>query len=301
MDLPPPPNPSSLPAEQSSSFNSIFGSKPPIPSGASQDTINQINSMGRRVRMMEEAVMNVRRKIEIQEEDALKTNKSQSGDIRALFSEIDDVKHELKSFKDDMVKIISELQGMAKKEELATVQRYIEIWQPIKFVTQNEVQKIVEHVIDMRLSDKRIVDDLINGKINRASVESAPTNPEHMIDMDSEPLVETIREKVRDAKKLQEDEEPQIPARPTPISKPKENTNTDAYPASILHALASNIEQQRKTVSESHIHPSDPQTDIQDVDDKDSREQKEKEIEKYKTRIDEVMRRKKELHDLLGK
>jgi hypothetical protein len=301
MDLPPPPNPNNLPPADASSFNSIFGNKPAAPS-INPDTISQVNSLGRRVRMMEEAVMNVRRKIEIQEEDALKANKSTSTNVQTLFGEIDDLKHQVKSFKDDMIKIIKELQSTAKKEDFAALQKYVELWQPIKFVTQQEVASIVDHVIDQRLSDKRIVEQLIESKIGRSSIEAAAENPERLRDIEPEPLVETIREKVRDAKRIpDDDEEPEVPARPAPIAKPKEKINTDPFPSSILQSLASNIERERKSVSESHIHPKDPNTDIQDVDNKKDREQKDKEVDQYRARINDIMKRKKELHDLLGK
>ena len=106
---------------------------------------------------------------------------------------------------------------------------------------------------------------------------------------------------MRDAKKLKEDEEQEIPAQQRSMSKPNEKVNTEAYPQSILHALASNIERDRKSVSESHIHPSDPDTDIIDIDNKKERDTKSKEVDAYQSRINTIIKRKKELHDLLGK
>lgn len=300
MDLPPPPNPDQIPPmDNSNSFNSIFSSAKTQMPGIGSDAVGQINSIGRRVRMMEEAVMNLRRKLEIQEEDQLKADKRQGNDIQTLFGEVDEMKHQIKSFKDDMVKIIKELQNTAKKEELTAIKKYIEIWQPINFVTQKEVQSIVDHAIQMRLSDKTILDSLFEKNIERRSVDSTPANPELYVEP---PLtdVETIGNRIRNIKKISEDEEPEVSARQDDIDKPREKISTEAYPPSILHALASHIEKERKTVSESHIHPNDPNTDILDVENKDERKTKQKEMEKYRARIDEINKRKKELHDLLG-
>lgn len=301
MDLPPPPNPNQLPPQnQVDSFNSIFSSKPTPPS-VNPDTISQINSLGRRVRMMEEAVMNIRRKIEIQEEDQLKADKRQTNDIQTLFGEVDGMRRQLKGFKDDMVKIIQELQNTAKKEELTAIKKYVELWQPIHFVTQNEVEKIVSHIIDMRLSDKTLFDALLDKKIETKSIESAPINPEHLVDREPEVYSENINRRVKGIKPSDEDEEPEVPARQTPVDKPKPKVSTEAYPPSILHAIANNIENQRKSQSESHIHPDDPGTDIEDV--KENKERKKlssEEAQAYKARIDAILKRKKELHDLLG-
>ena len=112
---------------------------------------------------------------------------------------------------------------------------------------------------------------------------------------------ENINRRVKGIRPSDEDDEPDVPARPVPVEKPRPKLSTEAYPPSILHAIASNIESQRKKQSESHIHPDDPGTDLEDV--KESKEKKKlsnEEAEAYKARIDAILKRKKELHDLLG-
>jgi len=297
MDLPPPPNPNQLPPiEQSNSFNSIFGSKPSV-AGMNPDTVSQINSLSRRVRMMEEAVMNVRRKIEIQEEDSLKADKSNSTNVQTLFSEIDDFKHQLKSFKDDMVKIIRELQGTAKKEDLSSVQKYVELWQPINFVTQKEVASIVDHILDMRLSDKRVVEELIEGKIDSGTLDSTPSRPEPEPYSDPAPaaFAESIRKKISETKSSTADSRKETMETAAPDSDENEE------PASLLHAMAARIEKEKRPNAKSQSSSSISKKSENSKSSKsDAKENKSDNADEYKSKIDTIMRRKKELHDLLG-
>ncbi|HLP80074.1 MAG TPA: hypothetical protein VK158_05545 [Acidobacteriota bacterium] len=141
MDLPPPP-----PQPQPTFF-----SQPRQMPNTGLDTISQVNSLGRRMRMIEETVSNLRRKAELDEQNNLKSQKRTSEDIQMLTSDIEEMSHQLKAFKDDMIKIIKELQNTAKKEDVITLEKYINLWQPIQFVTQKEVQGIVEYEIDRRM------------------------------------------------------------------------------------------------------------------------------------------------------
>lgn len=39
----------------------------------------------------------------------------------------------------------------ATKEEVHTLNKYINLWEPVNFVTQNEVEKIISRMLDDRL------------------------------------------------------------------------------------------------------------------------------------------------------
>ena len=68
-------------------------------------------------------------------------------EIRTLTSDINDVKKEINEVKEKIVEIVRELEETAKREEVKVLEKYINYWNLIKFVTQNEVESIVSEII----------------------------------------------------------------------------------------------------------------------------------------------------------
>lgn len=105
---------------------------------------DQINSLSGRLRMLEERINMANRKIEVGESNMLENQKRNNVDIRQLNSEIIDVKRLIEEIKEKMDVILRELPNLAARDELEVLKRYIEMWEPMKFVTRNELDKILE-------------------------------------------------------------------------------------------------------------------------------------------------------------
>ena len=43
------------------------------------------------------------------------------------------------------------MQGMAKKDDVQVMKKYLELWEPIHFVTQEQVEKIVQDMLERKL------------------------------------------------------------------------------------------------------------------------------------------------------
>ena len=52
--------------------------------------------------------------------------------------------------------IIKELQSVARKEEVKVLEKYINLWNPIKFVTSNEVEQIVNDALERKQKRAKI-------------------------------------------------------------------------------------------------------------------------------------------------
>jgi predicted nucleic acid-binding Zn-ribbon protein len=94
--------------------------------------------------MLEERINMANRKIEVGESNMLENQKRNNVDIRQLNSEIIDVKRLIEEIKEKMDVILRELPNLAARDELEVLKRYIEMWEPMKFVTRNEIDKILE-------------------------------------------------------------------------------------------------------------------------------------------------------------
>lgn len=131
-DLPPGPPP---PMEKKRSKNE------PMPiSGELEGTIS-------RLRVLEERYTNMQTELRVTEENMINRNKKVATETKALTSDITELRKEINEIKDNVLLIIKELQGCAKKEDFRVLQRYVELWEPMNFVTHKEVEDLVEEKI----------------------------------------------------------------------------------------------------------------------------------------------------------
>lgn len=111
---------------------------------------NDINSLSRRLRLMEEGFTNLRRFLQVTEDNIIARNKHYSAELKTINSEITEVRKELQELRDKLSLVIKELQTVARKDEVKVLEKYINLWNPIKFVSQNEIEGIINEVLDKR-------------------------------------------------------------------------------------------------------------------------------------------------------
>ena len=104
-----------------------------------------------RLRVLEERYTNVQVELRVTEESMIRRNKKLTTDIKALTMDITELRKEINEIKDKVLLIIKEIRNSAKREEIKVLQRYIEMWEPMNFVTRKEVEEIIEE----KLAEKR--------------------------------------------------------------------------------------------------------------------------------------------------
>ena len=109
-----------------------------------------INTLSRRLRLLEEGFTNLRRFFQVTEENIIAKNKHYSAEIKTLASDIVEMRKEIQELRDKFSLVIRELQTVARKEDVRVLEKYINLWNPIKFVTQNEVEQIISEVLEKK-------------------------------------------------------------------------------------------------------------------------------------------------------
>ncbi|HZX45597.1 MAG TPA: hypothetical protein VFF28_08000 [Candidatus Nanoarchaeia archaeon] len=112
---------------------------------------SELEGMISRLRVLEERYTNIQTELRVTEENMISRNKKLAAEIKALTSENTELKKEINEIKEKVLLVIKELQGFAKKEDLRVLQRYIEMWEPLNFVTHKEVADVIEE----KLAEKR--------------------------------------------------------------------------------------------------------------------------------------------------
>ncbi|MBI2654119.1 hypothetical protein HYX02_04885 [Candidatus Woesearchaeota archaeon] len=115
-------------------------------SGITED----VSSLSRRLRLLEEGFTNLRRFFQVTEQNVIAKNKHFSAEIKTINSDIMEIRKEMQEIRDKLMLVIRELQTVARKEEVKVLEKYINLWNPIRFVTQNEVEQIINEVLEKK-------------------------------------------------------------------------------------------------------------------------------------------------------
>jgi len=109
---------------------------------------DELTNMSTRLRVMEERSSNVKKKQTLVEQNMLSHSKKYAEEIGVLKEEIDEMKRTMKEVENKIILIIKEIRMTAKKEDVDSLKKYVELWEPVKFVTQNQVESIVREFME---------------------------------------------------------------------------------------------------------------------------------------------------------
>lgn len=109
---------------------------------------DNLNDVLRRLRIVEERQINLRRNTQVTDQNMLEHNKKLSADIKMIDSELTEIKQNVFDLKNKLTMVIRELQSSAKKEDVQVIKKYLNLWQPMNFVTHDEIEKIVKEILE---------------------------------------------------------------------------------------------------------------------------------------------------------
>lgn len=108
------------------------------------DLAKDVANLNRRIMVLEERYSNVRKKMQLTENSLLKLSKDITKEVRAVNGSFTDYRHEFIDLRDKVRLIVKELQDCAKSDEVRTLSTYLELWEPLHFVTRSELDKEIE-------------------------------------------------------------------------------------------------------------------------------------------------------------
>lgn len=117
--------------------------KPILP----QPTVD-ITDLVRRLRMSEERQENIRKKMQMIEQNMLATQKKLATETKTLNLSLMETAAKIEDLAEKMSMLIKEIQLSAKKEDLDVVKKYLDYWSPVEFVTLGMVEKIIKEKLE---------------------------------------------------------------------------------------------------------------------------------------------------------
>jgi uncharacterized protein (DUF488 family) len=61
--------------------------------------------------------------------------------------DINELKKEINQIKIKILQIIEELKKGARKEDMNMIKKYVDLWEPVNFVTRHEVETLINDIL----------------------------------------------------------------------------------------------------------------------------------------------------------
>lgn len=123
----------------------MFGSKKEEPSSEAGFDSSRIYVW---LRGIESKVNNLRRELDLLKSDFAKKQDKLSKEMRTLNDDLIELKREREKTSEKIELIIKELKLTADKEELMTLKKYMDLWNPMNFVTQKDIERVVQEKLE---------------------------------------------------------------------------------------------------------------------------------------------------------
>ncbi len=113
------------------------------------------------VKGLESKANNLRREVDVLKTDFIKRNNKLTQELKTTNSDLLEMKHKQEKSLQKMDLVIKELKQTAGKEELMTIKKYIEFWNPLNFVTQKDLDRAIESKLGLKVKEKNKKDKKI--------------------------------------------------------------------------------------------------------------------------------------------
>ena len=100
------------------------------------------------VAVLEERTENLRRKVQLIENNMLDTTKRVMAEVKTSASDIMEMKADIKDMESNVMLMVKEIKLTAKKEDVEIIKKYMDFWKPLNFVSQEQVEKIVREILE---------------------------------------------------------------------------------------------------------------------------------------------------------
>lgn len=98
------------------------------------------------MRILEDRYYNLRKKAQLTDQALIETQRKFSKEKRLLADELVETRMKLHDLIEDIKLMKGELQQAAKQNDIKVIQKYLDMWEPMQFVTRKEVEDILENM-----------------------------------------------------------------------------------------------------------------------------------------------------------
>lgn len=102
-----------------------------------------VNELANRLRILESKQNLFSEKLLVMNQNMVEEYKRVSKDLKAFHSQMKDLEKDLANVKNIVKHLTEETGQFARQSDVKALEKYINIWDPLQFVTEKEVQKLI--------------------------------------------------------------------------------------------------------------------------------------------------------------
>jgi hypothetical protein len=104
----------------------------------------QVTNIATRLKLIEDRYSNLAKRNQLTEGSLLAFEKDIKSELRALTRQTVELRKHVSEINSKVDMMVGELGNVVKKHEFAVVERYLDLWQPMNFVTREQAKRIIE-------------------------------------------------------------------------------------------------------------------------------------------------------------
>jgi hypothetical protein len=120
------------------------------------DIAGEMNNISRRLMVLEERYTNLRKKTQLTDQNMLNNHKNLMTEMHAAHEQVDELRKHLDDITDKLKIIVRELKECAKHNEVEVLQKYINLWEPMNFITRDAATKLVKDDVEATFKELNI-------------------------------------------------------------------------------------------------------------------------------------------------
>ena len=100
--------------------------------------------IGARIRILENKYNTVNEHLLVINQNMIEEYKKIIAEIKAMDNEMKQIKQDIMNVKETVKKMVGEMNIFARKDEIKVLEKYINLWNPIEFITREDLDKILK-------------------------------------------------------------------------------------------------------------------------------------------------------------
>jgi len=113
--------------------------------GESAQLAGIISDLDRRLRVLEERYGNLRKKLQLTDQNLIESERSFGKELRSFGVDILEQKRSITDFDEKVTIFGGEMENVAQKTDLKVLEKYLAMWNPQMYVTRNELREYLKN------------------------------------------------------------------------------------------------------------------------------------------------------------
>jgi len=112
----------------------------------------RVNEIASRLAVLEERSGNLRKNGRVTDQSLISYDKETRTTIRALNERLTELAHKVEEVHEKIDAMSAEMNLVVKRHEITVLERYLDLWQPMSFMTREEAKLLVQEALQAKAS-----------------------------------------------------------------------------------------------------------------------------------------------------